>query len=273
MASTLTASEEGQLRQTIEMFEVITQSQPDDYQSLEILQEAYSKLGQEDKAMATACRIAEAYVKLGQYSSAIMEYESILQRYPDNPQAQAALQELESKANNFGDSEASDSESDSDVGSAGDSQPVDQPELDTGRDGMFKVFVEGNILTPTDFDVYWDTSKPGVSQESFVECLASRGILGIEESLKLLSEKCRMAYLPMEMYDVDMEFARNFPRETCWRWNVIPFDRMSKVVMAATANPFNKQAAYELQQVGGGRLVWYLSHPMDIATVLRKVFR
>jgi hypothetical protein len=34
MLGTLNPSEEAQLRQTIEMFEVITQSQPQDYQSL-----------------------------------------------------------------------------------------------------------------------------------------------------------------------------------------------------------------------------------------------
>jgi hypothetical protein len=47
MLGTLNPSEEAQLRQTIEMFEVITQSQPQDYQSLEILKEAYLKLGLE----------------------------------------------------------------------------------------------------------------------------------------------------------------------------------------------------------------------------------
>ena len=46
MAGTTTTSEEAQLIQTVEMFEVITQSQPQDYQSLEILKEAYAKLGQ-----------------------------------------------------------------------------------------------------------------------------------------------------------------------------------------------------------------------------------
>ena len=45
MVGSLSTSEEAQLAQTIEMFEVITQSQPQDYQSLEILKEAYFKLG------------------------------------------------------------------------------------------------------------------------------------------------------------------------------------------------------------------------------------
>ena len=101
MASTLTNSDESQLEQTIEMFEVITQSQPQDYQSLEILKEAYSKLGREKEAISTSKRIAQAYVQMGQISSAILEYETILQRYPEDSEAQSALRQIESKANNF----------------------------------------------------------------------------------------------------------------------------------------------------------------------------
>src|SRR5215831_10860860 len=105
MASTLTQSEEAQLAQTIEMFEVIIESQPHDYQSLEILKEAYSKLGRESDVVRTAKRIAEAYVDMGQLSSAILEYETILQRCPDDPDVQKALKQIESKASNFSESE------------------------------------------------------------------------------------------------------------------------------------------------------------------------
>src|SRR6476619_1257657 len=101
IASTLTPSEEAQLGQTIEMFEVITQSQPQDYQSLEILKEAYFKLGREKDVIGTSKRIAQAYVTMGQLSSAILEYESILQRYPDDPDVLSALGEIESKANSI----------------------------------------------------------------------------------------------------------------------------------------------------------------------------
>src|SRR5271170_1309795 len=101
MSATLTMTEESQLSQTIEMFEVITQSQPQDYQSLEILKEAYAKLGREKDAINTSKRIAQAYVQLGQLSSAILEYETILQKFPDDPDVQAALKQIESKANSF----------------------------------------------------------------------------------------------------------------------------------------------------------------------------
>src|SRR5512136_600806 len=101
MPTTLSPSEEAQLAQTIEMFEVITQSQPHDYQSLEILKEAYSKMNREKDVINTSKRIAQAYVQMGQLSSAILEYETILQRFPDDPDVQAALKQIESKANNF----------------------------------------------------------------------------------------------------------------------------------------------------------------------------
>ena len=101
MLGTLNPSEEAQLRQTIEMFEVITQSQPQDYQSLEILKEAYLKLGMESEVIQTSKRIAQAYVQLGQLSSAILEFETILQRHPEDRDAMAAMAQIESKANNL----------------------------------------------------------------------------------------------------------------------------------------------------------------------------
>src|SRR5438105_2843779 len=73
-AADLTPAEEAQLNQTIEMFEVIVQSQPNDCQSLEILKEAYTKLEREQDVVRISKRIAEAYTEMGQLSSAILEY-------------------------------------------------------------------------------------------------------------------------------------------------------------------------------------------------------
>jgi tetratricopeptide (TPR) repeat protein len=90
------------LQQTIEMFEVIVQSQPNDCQSLEILKEAYTKLGREQEVVSTSKRIAQAYLQMGQLSSAILEYETVLQRRPNDADVQAALKQIEDKASNVG---------------------------------------------------------------------------------------------------------------------------------------------------------------------------
>jgi hypothetical protein len=277
-------SEEAQLGQTIEMFEVITQSQPHDYQSLEILKEAYSKLGREKDVIGTSKRIAQAYVQMGQLSSAILEYETILQRFPDDPDVQAALKQIESRANSFP-VEAMPSETVTLTKTAtttpGKGQKAvgktSHADLEDGRKTMHKVFVEGKIITSGDFDLCWSSpnlSAPPVGViEPFIQILADKGILPVEKSLKILSDKSRFAYLPLDTYDMDMELARSFPAETCQRWCILPFDRMSKSIFVATTNPFNQQAAKELSESTPNRLLWYLVPPADLVKSIRKVFR
>ena len=282
MVSTLTPDEEAQLAQTIEMFEVITQSQPQDYQSLEILKEAYTKLGRESEVVGTSKRIAQAYVQMGQLSSAILEYETILQRHPNDPDVQSALKEIESKANNFP------RETTSETGSASKRHPeaafgakptakVAAPEIEDGRRAMHKLFVESKAITAGDFDLCWpvpDLSTPPTAVvEPFIQVLSEKAIVHVDKSLKLLSDKSRIAYLHLGLYDLDIELARTFPAATCQRWCVLPFDRMSKSILVATANPFNQQAAKELAAACGQRLLWYLVPPSELTKNVRKAFR
>jgi MoxR-like ATPase len=53
----------------------------------------------------------------------------------------------------------------------------------------------------------------------------------------------------------------------------MPFDRMSKSILVATANPFNQQAAKALAEATPNRLLWYLVPPADLVANLRKAFR
>lgn len=283
MVGTLSASEEAQLQQTIEMFEVITQSQPQDYQSLEILKEAYQKLARDTEVINTSKRIAQAYVMMGQLSSAILEYESVLQRCPEDAEVAAALSEIVTKANTLN-AQASATEpqdatrqfTKTPKAKTSDAK-ASAAEPDDGHPMMSKIFVESKLIARGDFDLCWvkqDLSTPPEKiVEPFIQLLMDKGILPIEKSIKIISDRHRSGFLPLERYDVDVEFARSFPVATLKRWCVLPFDRMSKSIMVATANPFNKRAAQELEEAGKQRLIWYLAPPQDIIKALRKVIR
>jgi tetratricopeptide (TPR) repeat protein len=282
MVGTLTSGEEAQLAQTIEMFEVITQSQPQDYQSLEILKEAYFKLGREKDVISTSKRIAQAYVGMGQLSSAILEYESILQRYPDDPDVLTALGEIESKANSIssepalGEAEATAQPQAPQPKAKKGSRPT-PADIDDGKQTLHKIFVDGKVITAAVFDQCWTqpdlSNPPGKVIDPFIQVLADKGFTPLEKSLKLISDKGKVGFLPLDKYDMDVEFARTFPVETCQRWCVLPFDRLSKSVLVATANPFNRQAAIELEQATKQRLLWYLALPSEIVKALKKTFR
>ena len=281
VTTTLNSGEDAQLQQTIEMFEVIVQSQPNDCQSLEILKEAYTKLGREQDVINTSKRIAQAYMQTGQLSSAILEFETVLQRRPDDAEVQAALKQIEEKASNV------------DVQSAGiepvaimpasednavnSKKPRTAAEIDDGRKTMRRIFVDGKLIKEGDFDLCWRpvdlTIAPVRVNEPFIHVLAEKGLCDVEKSLKVLSDKSRTSFLPLERYDVDIDLTRGFPADVCRRWCVLPFDRMSKAILVATANPFNQQAVKELAATTSHRLLWYLAAPVELMSNLRKAFR
>jgi tetratricopeptide (TPR) repeat protein len=275
MLGTLNPGDEAQLRQTIEMFEVITQSQPQDYQSLEILKEAYLKLGLEREVVQTSKRIAQAYVQLGQLSSAILEYETILQRHPEDKDAMEAMAQIESKANNLTkpapELEAMPAQS------SPASKMAAHLEVDDGRQTMFKYFVDAKLITAGDFDASWPapslTTPPTRTVEPFIHRLATRQIMPVEKSLKVLADRSRLAFIPLDHYELDIELVRSATREVCQRWCVAPFDKMSKTMLIATANPFNKQASADLGAALQSRLLLYLATPDDLMRTLGKAFR
>jgi tetratricopeptide (TPR) repeat protein len=279
-ATNLNPGEEAQLQQTIEMFEVIVQSQPTDTQSLEILKEAYTKLGREQEVINTSKRIAQAYLQQGQLSSAILEYETVLQRQPDDADVRAALKQIEDKASS---AVAQSAESPAAAPASDTSQfrrkmrPSGTEEVDDGRKALYRIFVDSKVITAGDFDLCWRSADlavpPADAIDPFIHMLREKAIYPIDKSLKLISEKSRVPYLPLDRYDVDIDLARGFPADVCRRWCVLPFDRMSKAILVATANPYNQQAVKELAEATTHRILWYLATPSDIVANLRKAFR
>ena len=262
----LSAEEDAQLSQTVEMFEVITQGQPQDYQSLEILKEAYVKLGREEGLIQTSKRLAEAYILNGQLSSAILEYESLLQHKPDDLEVQQALQDIEARAHSVSNEPAVEEIAEG----APPGRKIAQC-IDDGSKGLHKAFVDGKIITQNDFDLCW---TPPDYDVPFIQFLADKSILPVERSLKVLMDKARLAYIPLNRYDADQEVSKQFDPELCRRWCILPFDRMSKTVLVATANPFNQQAMLELDQTQlAPRYQLYLAAPADIIKALKSIFR
>ena len=205
-ATTLNPGEEAQLQQTIEMFEVIVQSQPSDTQSLEILKEAYPKLGREEDAINTSKRIAQAYLQQGQLSSAILEYETVLQRRPEDADVRAALKQIEDRASNAAVQTAADVSALPSVTDTtlmrrkAKARAAAADEVDDGRKSLYKIFVDSKIITAGDFDLCWRnvdlTTAPTDVVEPFIQTLHEKGIYLIEKSLRLLSDKSRVAYAP-----------------------------------------------------------------------------
>ena len=92
-----TPEEREQIMQTIEMFGVIVQTSPHDAQSLEILKDAFVRIGQVSEAMEAARKLGQLFAEAEQYSQAVKEYEYVLDHDPANVEVMAALGEVEEK--------------------------------------------------------------------------------------------------------------------------------------------------------------------------------
>ena len=181
------------------MFEVIVQSQPTDTQSLEILKEAYSKLGREDEVVNTSKRIAQAYLQQGQLSSAILEYETVLQRRPEDADVRAALKQIEDRSSNAAVQSPPEA---AELPSVTDTQMLRrkakaravaaEEEVDDGRKSLYKIYVESKFITAGDFDLCWrnvDLNTPPTDVvEPFIQTLHEKGIYLIDKSLRLLAD-------------------------------------------------------------------------------------
>lgn len=274
MASHKKTQEDPKLLETVQMFEVITGANPDDYQSMEILKEAYSKLGREKDAIEASKKIAKIYVRLGQISSAILEYEGVLQRSPDDGEALAALGELESKMPGYA--------------AVAEPEPEPEPEpvyTQAVEDEDFSeilvdfmiqhgLFAEKNRTTVLSaYGSKVAESQPNMPPPTIIEVLAERGISTVESTLLFLSHHSKIPFLPMDTYDVDPRRAEMIDPALCISRMVLPFDQISRTVFAATVNPLDRHAKHEIESAAQCRVQWYITRPSDLRLKIKDVFR
>ena len=290
MAS-ISEDENQQLLRTVEMFEAITESQPDDYQSWEILKEAYSKLGRRPESLRASKRLAKAHISLGQISQAILEFEGILQEYPDDPEVLAALSEIEAKTSQLStahqpsgapslgeDSKPTPSAPTLAAGAAAppSSSPAKQPPED-GNKALVDVLLAEKLITAQAVEPLLKrlASSPagnGENAQSFTlsQLLVDEQLIKLEDFLCLLVDRSGLPYLPLSTYDVDRDAACLLPRELCFENCIVPFDLISRSVLIATANPFDMQLRSQAEVMLAYNVFWYVTSPEEIHTALRR---
>lgn len=287
MTSTLTEAETNQLLRTVEMFEAITDSQPDDYQSLEILKEAYNRLGRHDDCRRITKKLARSYCDVGQISQAILEYEGVLQEYPDDEEIKKALEELEAKTSKLTSLHGSGAPSlveDSKpkppagepAGALSSKNLADQAALADRH--LAKVLIAEKILTAKATDPLLQRlqlQRPEAMAKgqtrTLAQLLVDEQLLKMEDLLVALLDKSQLPYLPLSNYDVDRDIACLLPRDLCFTFGIIPFDIISRSVLIATCNPFNQAVHEHIRNTLDYNPFWYVAVPGEINAALRAV--
>lgn len=301
---TLSEEEHSQIVQTIEMFEVILQTQPDDYQSLEILKEAYAKVGRTTDSLKTSRRLAEAYFNSGSYTMAMQECEAILVKEPNAPEILAMLGDIETRLQKAGKEIALEKEiatgpktgliAPSGVngtnglthgahdGSLVDLQTNRQPANlhDRGDEHLAKFLVMQQLFAEEQVAAGMETVKhlnKNLSGQALAASLLDK--ICREETEKLdaalsgLIDRTKFAYVPLEYYDVDRQIPRMLPDHLTLGRLFLPFDLISRTIMVACCNPFDAAGRDAVQQSLDYTVTWYLARPSAIIKALQDVYR
>ena len=298
---TLSEEEHSQIVQTIEMFEVILQTQPDDYQSLEILKEAYAKVGRGDDSLKTSRRLAEAYFNVGSYTLAMQECEVILLKEPNAPEILAMLGDIETRLQAAGHQIATGGSKNGLIvsasangangvnglihGGAGDGSLVDihkgpQNLQDRGDEHLAKFLVmqqlcsEDEVATAMETVQHLNKNLSGQAlSASLLDKIFHQDTDKLDAALSGLIDRTKFAYVPIEYYDVDRQIPRMLPDALTLGRLFLPFDLISRTIMIACCNPFDAAGRDAVQQSLDYTVTWYLARPSAIIKSLQDVYR
>jgi len=292
-----------QILQTIEMFEVILQSNPHDCQSMEILKDAYWKIGRQKEALTVTRKLADTYYALGQYSSALLEYEGILQKEPDSADVVAMLGEVESKLHPGGRSDTvSDSDTLSPISLDFGAVIADDPTLiatsatvkpdgtdaagirlkldNDGNEPLAKFLIqhkladEGLVRNALDRVNKLNRASGGQAlAASLIDEISRADAVNGEALLCGILDRSKFAYIPLDCYDVDRQIVKMLPETLTLGRLIVPFDLISRTIMVAMANPFDAQGKEAVQQLLDYNIQWHLATPSSISKVLRDSYR
>ncbi len=294
----LSTEEEQQILQTIEMFEAIAGADPDDYQSLSLLKEAYQKLDRTEEMIQAARRLGEAYARTGQTGAAIREFEQILQRHPEHQGLSGTLDTLIQRLREAGrhkpqNSGPTDEESRALEAFEASLMATEQTRKtmrhdkrvvlgeDDGNEQLGRFFINNN-LAPA------DRVKAALEAVRVVNSMSTGGSIGtslLDEVCRnrpevelttlvgALLDRTRFAYVPLEYYEVDRSVVKLLPDELTLGRLIVPFDQISRTLLVALCNPFDAAGKEAVQQVLDYDIQWFFAMPGSITRVLSEAYR
>jgi hypothetical protein len=277
------------------MFEVITQTQPDDYQSLEILKEGYRKIGRLEESFRVSRRLAEAYYNVGSYTLALQECEVILLKEPNSPEILALQGEIENKLQLTGQKKEIGSHTGliaTDLiggGGLNGGSMIEMPETrhrlthelqDRGDDQLGKYLIVQQLFGEEEVTAALETVKTlnkdltgQALASSILEKLCRQDTDKVDAVLSSLIDRTKFAYVPLEYYDIDRQVARMLPDHLTLGRLFVPFDLISRTIMIASCNPFDIAGREAVQQSLDYTVAWYLARPGAISKALQDIYR
>lgn len=275
---------------------------------MEILKDAYLRLGMKTEVAAMLRQLATTHLELKQFSSAMLNYEDLLKHEPDNPEVLAAMSEVEERMSQTAapkpgslstrpiDLDFQSATATHDTGTLmttsttaradGYRMPAMRPEeiaatlSEDGNEALAKFLMQNRLAPQAIVEsmlsrVHKKNNGLGPDQlgASLIDEIVRRGGADLDTLLCGILDRTKFAYVPLEYYEIDRQIVKMLPESITLNRLIVPFDIMSRTLMIATANPFDALGKQAVQQLLDYTIQWHLASPQAIYKVLGETYR
>lgn len=126
-------------------------------------------------------------------------------------------------------------------------RPTDMPQKLVPRDELPRFLVsEGHI---SEEQVRYALKVQQETGVFFGEVLAKEGVLGNQSLVSYLAKNCKIPHIGLLDYLIDKSLLALIPEEICWKYHLLPVDKMGRNLTIAMVNPLNNAAIQSVQKV------------------------
>ena len=85
--------------------------------------------------------------------------------------------------------------------------------------------------------------------EFFGEVLAKEGVLGSQSLVSFLAKHCKIPHIGLLDYLIDKSLLALIPEELCWKFHLLPVDKLGRNLTIAMVNPLNNAALLAVREI------------------------
>ena len=150
-------------------------------------------------------------------------------------------------------------------------RPTDMPQKTVPRDELPRFLVsEGHI---SEEQVRYALKVQQETGVFFGEVLAKEGVLGNQSLVSYLAKNCKIPHIGLLDYLIDKSLLALIPEEICWKYHLLPVDKMGRNLTIAMVNPLNNAALEAVQKICPDlRIKPILCSHDHFETVAKKIF-
>ena len=239
--------------------------EPYDLQTLSALKNVCQKIGERPRIVAASKRLAMAYVANGQNDRAISEFQWLAKEVPNDKEVTQGLIDLKR-----GEKKQLPPPPTMTMSRVG-------PRVTEGNKRLGQFLIEEHLLKSNDvwlllhllgqINADANGKEPAVP---FLFLASVRNMIPLENLILALVDRFRMPYVPLDIYDVDHEAAKDLPHDVTLPHCVLAFDRIGRKTLVATSNPFDEDVRTIVTRTLKQNVLWYLGSPATILLLVRE---